>query len=226
MRACFQPQELLDNYEECAFHHETFGDQYDVYYSWKYPSSPSANSSCDANPDASNCRRPDHRHRRRRWYLGVAKNGSLRTFVSNSGQGAASVVPRHRTMFVQRWTSRLVSALNHGPSVLPVPPLLLPQATKPTSTEVGGVTTSPKPTAGRSCSRLLRHCRHRNSRRQFLRRTPPGEQQQQQQPQQKQKRHGSNAETLRQRHRLTAGVKWLADRRATTTQVQTDPPDT
>ena len=209
-------QERLENFEDCAFQHETFGDQFDVYYSWKYPasSSSSSRSSCDVSSNSPDCRRLDLRHRRRRWYLGVAKNGTLRTFISGSGRGIDQPIPKHRTMFVQRWTNRLSGSFNRAPIVLPLPsrPRSAAGSVRPMiATDDDDVTSSPsRQTARSTCSRLLRQCRRQNSRHRTGSRRRSHEQQ----------RQMENADRLKSPHR---SVGRSAGRRAGRLRTDDDP---
>ena len=215
----------MDNIEDCAFQHETIGGQYDVYSSWKYPTSPKSSSvPCDPDSDVTSCRRHDQRHRRRHWYLGVAKNGTLRTFISGSGHDAAitATAPRHRTMFVQRWISRLGSALGHlGPVPLTpsADPIELNAAQNQGGSGVQLSASSSKSAAGRRCSRLLRHCRRQ--RQQLPHRTPH---EQPQRPQQHRLRHGNDNGDRKRQHQqlgLSSGKRRVKSDRSTT-----NPPDT
>lgn len=81
----------MRNVEDCIFQHEFLANQYDVYYSWRYPNGTWPCGSALGGKTVNN------RTCTKRWYLGVDKKGKLTTVKTS-----LSKVKRN-TFFIQRW---------------------------------------------------------------------------------------------------------------------------
>lgn len=79
------------NVEDCIFQHEFLSNQYDVYYSWRYPNGTWPCGSAVGGKTVN--KRTCHN----RWYLGVDKKGKLCTVKTPHTK------VKRNTFFIQRW---------------------------------------------------------------------------------------------------------------------------
>ena len=143
----------MDQVEDCALRHETVSGLHDVYSSWKYPAHPACDVTTPTGSSDSQADTRPVRCRRPRWYLGVSKNGTLRTFAERK-------LLRNRVMFTQRWLHRPGTQDNGAPPAGLVPGV-------PHSDSGGAEGRSAQRRRGDRkpvCSGLLRQCRRRGSR--------------------------------------------------------------
>jgi len=176
---------------DCAFRHDTVSRLYDVYYSWSY-SHPTAGRPTPPPPSgpAGRPRRRRRRRRRdRRLYLGVGKQGDVRTFrvkprepqqvrhhrVDDDDHQLEYRPPR-RVMFFQRLVKPAPST-SHFPAGGRVavswtrPPRPPPTTIAAAAALVDGAPEGRrKQRRRRTCTRLLSRCRQRRRRRRRQRR--------------------------------------------------------
>jgi len=155
--------------------------QYDVYYGWQLSQ---AADDAPAGVRRSPSRTPGRLRRHRRWYLGVDKYGTVRTFRVRSvhrrraRHGDVAEEPEfhlpRRVMFFQRWISAMPpSSSSSSSSNFPVGRVSVvpPGWTSPLPTEA--TTSRPdmdrrrrrRQRRRRRCSRLLSECRERRRKR-------------------------------------------------------------